>query len=198
MNVAQDVAVCAECDEVIRLSESSKWAVVPEGFDINDPPPGAWFRKNEEGWEIGASTRSYIALFLVPFTCVWSGLSLGGIYGSQIFSGEFDPSLSLFGIPFVVGTIFLGTFALITSIGRVQVTVRQGKGVIFTGIGRLGYKRKFNWADIERVEEKADAHDSNGRRIFTLALVGKVELRFAMMPNAPRKAFLLNGLRSLI
>ena len=50
---------------------------------------------------LGATTRSPIAFFLVPFMCVWSGGSLGGVYGSQVLNGEFDLGISLFGIPFI-------------------------------------------------------------------------------------------------
>ena len=66
-----------------------------------------------------------MAFFLVPFMCVWSGGSLGGIYGSQFFQSKFDLSMSLFGIPFVLGTLLFGSFALMTVCGKVVVSIRE-------------------------------------------------------------------------
>ncbi|MBI2477147.1 MAG: hypothetical protein HYV60_00350, partial [Planctomycetia bacterium] len=105
MNVATDVAVCPNCGEVFPLSSIVATQDVPTEFEINDPPAGAWFYDDFRGWRIGASTRSRAAFFLVPFMCVWSGFSLGGIYGTQIAKGEFNLGMSLFGIPFVLGTL---------------------------------------------------------------------------------------------
>lgn len=48
---------------------------------------------------------------------------LGGIYGKQIYEGEFDLKLSLFGLPFLLGTIVIGSFALLTLCGRVEARV---------------------------------------------------------------------------
>ena len=41
---------------------------------------------------------------------IWSGGSLGGIYGTQIANQEFSLLQSLFGIPFIIGTINLWFF----------------------------------------------------------------------------------------
>lgn len=60
-------------------------------------------KKFDNGFEISATTESPIAFFLVPFMLVWSGGSLGGIYGTQIANGHFNLFLSLFGIPFCNG-----------------------------------------------------------------------------------------------
>ena len=95
INVAKDVTVCPACNEAFALS-----ALVAEGrqtdFQLREPPSGAWFRTEMNGWELGATTRHPIAFFLVPFMCVWSGFSLGGIYGSQIVQGKFDHPRSVF------------------------------------------------------------------------------------------------------
>ena len=69
--------------------------------------------------------------------CVWSGFSLGGIYGSQIAAGEFNLGLSLFGIPFVLGTLFFGSLAVMTVRGKVVIAVDRNAGRIFTGVGRI-------------------------------------------------------------
>jgi hypothetical protein len=58
--------------------------------DLDDPPRGAWYQVEFNGFVVGATTRHPIPLFLVPFMCVWSGGSLGGIYGSEFVHGTFD------------------------------------------------------------------------------------------------------------
>src|SRR5512137_2776592 len=84
VNVAADTVWCAGCNEAFALSELVGKAGGEEvPIEVPpEPPRGAWFEKNFDGWEVGATTRSPIAFFLVPFMCVWSGGSLGGIYGS--------------------------------------------------------------------------------------------------------------------
>lgn len=67
------------------------------------------------------------------------GGALGGIYGSQIMAGEFNLMLSLFGIPFVLGTLFLGSIALMTVCGKVVVSTSYDQGKIFTGVGPFGW-----------------------------------------------------------
>lgn len=65
-----------------------------------------------------------MALFVVPFTCVWSGISLGGIYGRQVSSGQFDPTSSLFGLPFLIGSVFLIGYCAMTTMGNVELSQR--------------------------------------------------------------------------
>jgi hypothetical protein len=102
INIQADIAQCYSCERVFKISEHLE-TDNSEPFDIHSPPKGAWIRKEMHALKIGATTRSGAAFFLVPFMTVWSGLSLGGIYGMQLINGEFDPVLSLFGIPFVLG-----------------------------------------------------------------------------------------------
>src|SRR4051812_39865012 len=114
INVQADVAACAKCNEVFAVSD-----LVAEGqgdieCDLASPPQGAWFLDEGFAWTLGATTRSGLAFFLVPFMCVWSGFSLVGIYGTQIAAGEFRLAQSLFGIPFLLGTIFMGAGAIMS------------------------------------------------------------------------------------
>ena len=50
---------------------------------------------------------SPLLFFFLPFTAIWSGGSMIGIYGTQFWKCEFDLGQSLFGIPFLLGTIVL-------------------------------------------------------------------------------------------
>ncbi|HEY1784467.1 MAG TPA: hypothetical protein VGG30_02925, partial [Pirellulales bacterium] len=77
INVATDLAFCNHCNEAFALGDLVSSGEVDDE-EPGDPPKGCWHRSDFDGWEIGATTRSYGAWFLVPFICVWSGFSLGG------------------------------------------------------------------------------------------------------------------------
>jgi hypothetical protein len=198
LNIAADVAVCSNCGEITKLSSMVSSIDVPEAFDINDPPAGAWFQEDFQGWKLGATTRSYIAFFLVPFMCAWSGFSLGGIYGSQIMKGKFDLFMSLFGIPFILGTIVLGCIALMSICGKLQITVQDGVGKVFLGALGIGWTRKFNWNEISNIDETTTnvRHPGNltGHQI---CLNGKTQICFGGELNNPRRYYLLQALKIL-
>jgi hypothetical protein len=77
-------------------------------------------------------------LFLIPFTALWSGLSLWGIYGSQYTTGTFDPAASLAGLPFVAGTVVLAAVILHMLFGSWRLHIDRGRARIFSGIGPFG------------------------------------------------------------
>ena len=101
----------------------------------------------------GGDDESPAAFFLVPFMCVWSGGSLGGIYGSRIARGQFNLEASLFGIPFVLGTLLFGSIAVMSLCGKAVVRVRGDEGVVFVGVGAIGWRRRFRWGEVTRVME---------------------------------------------
>ena len=197
INVAKDVAMCPACHEAFVLSE-----LVAQGretdLELGEPPSGTWFRAEANGWELGGTTRHPIAFFLVPFMCVWSGGSLGGIYGSQIVQGKFNLLMSLFGLPFVAGTVLFGSLMLMTIVGKVVIRVEDGDGVIFTGVGALGWRRRFRWDDVNRVEEIVTSYQSPGNSGRMLALEGKTRLTFGSMLNQGRRYFFLQVLRRML
>lgn len=197
VNVAANTVWCADCNEAFALSDlvdRPREADAP--VDVPpEPPRGAWFEKNFDGWEVGATTRHPIAFFLVPFMCVWSGGSLGGIYGSQIASGQFNLFASLFGIPFLLGTLLFGSIALMAVCGKVVVRVRGEQGEVFTGIWFLGWRRRFDPEGIHRVYENERA----GRRANSseIVLEGAERITLGSGLNENRRYFMLQVLRSI-
>ena len=117
---AQGLAVCRFCEKSHPLA-AAQAAVPLERRDVAadpNPPKGVSVLETMDGFRLVVSTRSCIALFLVPFTLLWAGGSLGGIYGTQIYKGEFNLFQSLFGIPFLLGTLFFGSFAMMALCGK--------------------------------------------------------------------------------
>jgi len=126
VNVALDVILCRTCARTFSFADLLAGSIGPgREVDPANPPRGAWFVPTFDGFEVGASTRTPFALFLVPFMCVF-GNSVAGIYGRQIASGRFELGLSLFGIPIVFATLILGSIAVMSTCGKVVVSVSEG------------------------------------------------------------------------
>ncbi len=133
---------------------------------------------------------------LVPFVAIWSGISIGGIYGSQVAQGKFNLLQSLFGLPFLLGTLFLVPLTLMMIFGKVTVQVIGADGMIFTGIGPFGWRRRFNWFDVKAV--RVETYWSGGRnqtQQTRIVLEGSGKLRFASGLRLQRQEFLAGVLR---
>lgn len=211
MNVEKDIAICYRCDEAFQISKLlgiSPPAMAQRGwtdsdsasFNINDPPGGVSYENYGMGWRIATTTRSWGALFLVPFMCVWSGFSLGGIYGSQIAEGEFDLLRSLFGIPFLLGTILFGSMALMSCIGRMVIAsdeMDHDAGTIFFGVGPIGLTKRFRWSEITGIDETL----TNGRKSRSPQITlyrDSGDINIGSMLTEKRRRYVLRALRQLV
>jgi hypothetical protein len=202
MNVETDVTICPKCDEAFELStlledqadSESEAGDLPQ---LHQAPPGAWFSTDQISWQVGSTTRSAAAFFLVPFMLVWSGFSLGGIYGTQIISGKFNLGMSLFGLPFVGGTVLFGSIALMTVCGKVTVTVTDDDGLIFAGVGPFGWRRRFRWSGVRRIVEDVYSTRNAGSTGKIIRLEGETSISFASMVSEPRRYFMLHVLKRM-
>ncbi len=195
INVRTDLALCAACGELSRVSDLSD-ETEQDALPPSTPPPGAWQKIAMDVRRYGATTRHGVAFMLLPFTLVWSGGSLGGIYGSQIKSGKLEPLLCLFGLPFLVGSIALIGCTAMALAGKVELRLRGAKGEVFTGVGSLGWTRRFDLAEIERITEEPTIRSHPGGHGWTILLAGRERLRFGSGLNENRRRFLLGALRA--
>lgn len=156
VNVAKDVALCRRCGKTFSFSEimETDSSVTP---DLDHPPKH--LKVFREMTDRGATCVRFVfrkmhwgaLLFLVPFTCVWSGVSLGGIYGKMIARHQFDPGSALFGLPFLIGTVILIGVILVMLAGRWELTVEGDVVTSFTGVGPFGFRRHYTWTRETRV-----------------------------------------------
>jgi hypothetical protein len=196
INIKTDLAHCKACNTVFKISE----ATIQQDslFDVKNNPKGTWYKRvSSQELKLGASTKSPWALFLVPFMLVWSGGSLGGIYGTQITSGEFDPFLSLFGIPFLLGTIIFGSIAAMMVAGKVEITMDKQGGKIFTGLGSIGITKRFQWSDISQIQEIGNTGIGQRGRGMKISLEGSKRLTFGMFLREARRFYIVNALRQV-
>jgi len=194
VNVSKDIALCRQCGRTwsyADLIEDNDTA----DFNSGTPPSGAWFREiPPRGFEVGVSTRSPLAFFLVPFMCVWSGFSLGGIYGTQFIKGHFNLGESLFGIPFILGTLLFGSIAIMSVCGKVVVSVDGDDGIIFTGVGPIGLRRRFNWRNVTGIR-RTEKYGNRGSVSQQITFDGEKRLNFAGSVKDERLDFMFATLR---
>ena len=210
INVSTDVALCRACGNTFHLTEalgatspflSSLMSSIapPSGpVDLNSPPSGAWYEPAADGFTAGASTRSFTALFIVPFTCIWSGGSMFGIYGTQLIKGHFNLPMSLFGIPFLIGSVFLISWCALSVAGKVTVTVHGDRLAIFTGVGPIGITRLANLSDFKSAREDWGRFTNNNQPSRVIRLEGSRAMAFGSMLSTPRRYFLLAAVQSAL
>ncbi|GDY19649.1 hypothetical protein LBMAG56_09940 [Verrucomicrobiota bacterium] len=197
VNVSTDVALCRSCSQTFSFAELAKEQAEPP-MDMSRPPTGTWLRQMGGGFEVGATTRSAIAFFLVPFTVLWSGGSLGGIYGTQIYKGALDWKLCLFGLPFLLGSLFLVPFALMCVCGKITVRREGDRGAVFTGIGPIGWTRRFRWSEVKAVRRSLTKWQQNNRSVPQIEIELEAKsLRFGSQLSGPRREFLLRALKQV-
>lgn len=196
VNMSEGVALCRVCESVIRVQEIVE-QVEADARPTVATPAGAWESEIGDRKVFGASTRSSFAFFMIPFMVVWSGFSLGGIYGTQIASGQFSLAMSLFGIPFVLGSILFWTAALMAVCGKVEVTIHGADGDVFTGIGPVGWRRKFRIDEFNRVSEYSD-HGAGARIRGAIALEGSRRLVMGSMLNEARRYYMVKKLEAVL
>ena len=145
VNVATDIALCRACGRTAAFSVVSGSEEV--SLDCLNNPPRNVRMESDFGGPITITYRriSLALLFLVPFTAFWSGFSMYGIYGTQIIKGEFDLHKSLFGIPFLIGTVILLSIIVFLLLGKWVVTLDRGEGSVFVGVGPIGRTRRFTY-----------------------------------------------------
>jgi len=197
INIQADVAQCHNCDSIFKISENLDDGNA-DGFDLNNPPKGAWIRNEMNQIVIGGTTRSPIAFFLIPFMVIWSGGSLGGIYGTQLAQGKFDPLMSLFGIPFLIGSIIFWSLALMSIWGKVELTLDKQGGRVFTGLGSIGLRKRFTWDEVSTVKEKQSNINYPGNQGGSIVLEGKRRISFGMGVKESRRYYIYRALKSIL
>ena len=93
INVSSDLMLCKSCGETSSFAEAVN-EVGDESVLVKPPPKHLRIETDpmdpERRTTITYKKISPLALFFVPFTCVWAGFSMMGIYGSQIIKGVLE------------------------------------------------------------------------------------------------------------
>jgi hypothetical protein len=143
VNVAQDVALCRACG--YRGAFLGALSVPPmTDEEMARPPKRVSLRRGfDDSLTITCRPKKTALLFLIPFTALWSGVSMTGIYIVPLATGQFDWKMGLFGLPFLIGTIGFLFAILFTLFGATKVTLAKGRVQVFMGVFGLGRTREM-------------------------------------------------------
>lgn len=161
INVAKDIALCRACGKTWTFSLVQSAGELGE---VNLQQPPRWVQIETDyqgGTTIRYRRRSKALFFLIPFAALWSGGSMVGIYGSQIRQGKFDLGQSLFGLPFLIGTIILCSAIAFLLFGHWEINLRRGEGTVFLGVGSLGWRRSFAFGPGAQVSLQQSSYQVN-------------------------------------
>lgn len=159
MNIKEDVAVCGRCGKISKLID------LIEEFDSAEysrllyekPPRGIKLVRNQMN-PMGEVTLIYsrinpAVLFLIPFTAVWSGFSMFGIYiGPFLKDGKIPLEQALMGLPFVIGSVFLLMSIFSMLFGKRILTLSNGKGTYAFKVFGIGRTKHFELNRSTRIE----------------------------------------------
>ena len=142
INVTLDTALCRRCGKATRFSLLCGIEVISASIRA-EPSKGVRVRQNLRGGiEITCHRVSRLLFFFIPFTAIWSW-GLLGIYGSQHQKGAFKVGESLFGLPFMLVELALLACIVQSLFGQWRISLNQGSGTAFLGVGPLGLTWKF-------------------------------------------------------
>jgi len=149
-NISTDTAYCEKCGLKHSLSQQLEYSEIDRSI-LENPPKGTFNIDDWNSTRIGCHFSRKLLIFLLPFACVWSGVSIGAIYIAPLVKGELELEKALFGIPFLLGAMVIWSVTLTILFGKLTVKIEHGFGEIIYGIGNVGWKRKFYLPDVESV-----------------------------------------------
>lgn len=227
VNVANDVAYCRACNLSHPLSALTHGTELDANIDLNNPPAGASYTSLGMGPVIGATHRSIgTAIGALAISLFWNGIVsvfvLIAIAGTLRNLGlplpHWFPAPNMNGSPMSVGmTIFLWIFltpfiliglvmigAFLSSIGgRTEVRISNAQGLVFTGIGPLGYRRRFDASAVKdvRLDDRPWRESDGDRRRKTCIILetreGK-QIKLGTMLTEERRRFVAGAVRKVL
>ena len=143
VHVAKDMALCRGCGYSGPFLNVSAIPLLTDEGLANPPKRVTLKRDFGDSLSIVCRPKKTALWFLLPFAAIWSGVSVGGIYGMQIVQREFNPMLSLFGVPFLLGTAGLLTSICYLLFGHTTITLSREHVRVFSGLFGMGRVREM-------------------------------------------------------
>lgn len=162
INMQSNLALCRSCGEAsdfLLLTDSD-----PQLSSAITPPRGVRIETDMlKGTLIRYKKISKAILFLLPFTCLWGGGSMWGIYIAPYIQGSKPPEVQemLFGLPFLIGTIVLLCVNLFMLFGKTEIRMNRRDGNLFIGVGVIGWRKKFTYQSDTTVSLKYAGRSKN-------------------------------------
>jgi hypothetical protein len=223
VNVAQDIAFCRNCNLSHHLSALTLGTTVDENVDVSSPPDGTWFREDGRGAVIGATHRSPgQALALLLICLFWNGivsvfvlLSLASTlqhlglpvphwFPAPTSHEQFIPLgmtifLWLFLTPFIAIGLAMAAAFLSCLGGRTEIRIDRGEVTLFTGIGAIGFRKRFSALaakDVRLEDKRWRDSDGDSRRKAQIVIENDSKpIHFGSMLTDERRRFMASALK---
>jgi len=196
---------------------------ISANLDLDHPPKGAWFVNDGGGTVIGATNRSLGTAFgLLFFALFWNGivsifvlLAISGTLhilhvpqpdwfpAPRMNGGDMGVGMVLFLwvflTPFIAVGLFVAGSCLNCLFGRTEARVTGTQGIVFTGVGALGWRRRFDASQVKDTRI-LQTTSSKGQDTFNLLIEtrdGK-QIKFGSMLSNERRQFVLGALRKTL
>ncbi|HSY19899.1 MAG TPA: hypothetical protein VK815_16265 [Candidatus Acidoferrales bacterium] len=220
VKIGKGVAYCRDCDQSYSLSDLVCAATV----DLQKPPKGAWYTSDARGTVFGANIRNpgggvgllCVGLFWNGILSFYIGIALSSTLkhlhvplpswfpnDKMVGGGEMTVGMTLglwlFLTPFIFIGLFLVGSVLSSFFGHTEIRIIESKATIFTGIGRLGWKQRFDASQVKIVKTHED-HNSEGASPITIVIEmnnGKYR-QFGTMLTEKHRQFLLAALQKTV
>ncbi|HEX2838876.1 MAG TPA: hypothetical protein VHN77_12210 [Phycisphaerales bacterium] len=191
--------------------------------DLANPPKGCWYRDDGLEARVGATCRSLAgAAFMLFFTLFWNGVVsvfvVINVASTLVHLGVAVPAwfpspkgntapnmplgmtlfLWLFLTPFILIGAFTAAMALTSLFGHVEVRVRDTHGTVFTGVGPVGWKRRFDVANVRGVAIGQTSWKENNQTKPVIVIEADKTIRFGSMLHQKHRTFVAGALRNLL
>lgn len=207
-----------------RLTGSSETDVAPiPASDLANPPKGCWYRDDGVEARVGATCRSLAgAAFMLFFTLFWNGVVsvfvVINVASTLVHMGVAVPAwfpspngntapnlplgmtlfLWLFLTPFILIGAFTAAMALTSLFGHVEVRIRDSHGSVFTGVGPVGWRRRFDVASVRSVSIGQTTWKENNQSKPVIAIEADKTIQFGSMLHSTHRNFVAGALRNIL
>lgn len=155
-----------------------------QNLDLDNIPEGIWIRREDETIILGSNRAP---LSLSNYFTIAIGLGFSSLICLPILT-------PLDWLKLVIGFIafFIGISILITELGDVEFRLKIQEGSFFQGKGKLGYKYKLIYSEIDQFEaiRKNFGYD--------LVIKGKQTVKYGLNLNQENMLFALEVLNAFI
>ena len=220
INITEGVALCPSCGKLARLSDVIDYER-PSKEIVNNPPPGCTLTNDIHSTLIRISLRSFGGFLGALFVCLfWNGITsifvliaLAGLYTNLVGplpasfpAPQMDDNmelgmtlfLCLFLTPFVlIGLGMLGA-VLLSMMGSIVVRIGRDWATVKTGVGPIGYTRRFDPRQVRSITTGQTKWKSNDETKPLIEIKADRTVRFAAGLEEAKRDWLVAVLRRLL
>jgi hypothetical protein len=170
-------------------------AYVPEDFTKPSPPIATimsremWCQETgPRAFEVGISRRSWWRCLLALAIFLIYAISQDEFYGVYVRSHHNSYVLVRF-LQWIATLVIFPAMAAMEIWGKTTVTVNGGVGIVFTGIGPIGWRRRFRWRYVSDIVQTSRI--GNYINVPQISIFANERIDFAAGVKASRRKFML-------